>query len=187
MNWIAINKLPWPENLLRHIFMEEDYDEWKNQIPPDFEASFKFILEETLTERETYILYAFFRNRMKLREIGEQYGIKAERVAQIRDKAIRRIKHPSRCKYLKYGMEVIEKWEKEPPKATPVEKNNVIELDLGVKAFNCLYRANITTIEQLTMCTKSQLRQLRNMGVGTLAEVERKLNERGLALRRDDE
>ena len=47
----AIHKLPWPEDLLRRIF-KDGYDEWKNQIPPDFDASLKCVLEETLTERE---------------------------------------------------------------------------------------------------------------------------------------
>ena len=45
-----INKLPWPENLLRRIFMDEEYAKWKAHIPPDFDASFQYILEETLTE-----------------------------------------------------------------------------------------------------------------------------------------
>lgn len=186
MNLKTINKLPWPENLLRRLFTDEDYDEWKAQIPPDFDASFKYILEETLTERETYILYAFFRDRMKLREIGERYGIKADRCAQIKEMAIRKIKHPSRRRCLKYGLAEIARREKEPPKEIPVEKKSIIELDLSVKAFNCLRRGNITTIEQLTGYTKSQLRQLRNMGIGTLSEVERKLADKGLALRQED-
>lgn len=52
----AMNKLPWPENLLRQLLLDEAYDEWKSNIPPDFEASFQYIIEETLTERENYIL-----------------------------------------------------------------------------------------------------------------------------------
>lgn len=187
MNLKAINKLPWPENLLRRLFMDEAYDEWKAQAPPDFDASFKFVLEETLTEPETYILYAFFRDRMKLREIGERYGIKADRCAHIKEKAIRRIRHPSRYRYLKYGLAEIARREKEPRKEIPVVKCDIAELDLIVKAFNCLRRGNITMIEQLTQYSKSELRKLRNMGVGTLAEVERKLAEKGLALRQDDE
>ena len=183
----AINKLPWPENLLRCIFKDADYDTWKNQIPPDFDESLKYVLEETLTERESYILYAFFRDRMKLRKIGERYRIKADRCAQIKEKAIRRIRHPSRFRYLKYGLAEIARREKEPRKEIPVVKCDIVELDLSVKAFNCLRRGNITMIEQLTRYSKTELRKLRNMGVGTLAEVERKLADKGLALRQDDE
>ena len=159
----------WPFNLLCRIFDQEELE-----------------IEETLTERETYILYSFYRDRMRMRDIGERYGIQAERCRQIREKAIRRIKHPSRAKYLVYGMAEVARRDMEPPKVIPIEKCDIVELDLSVRAFNCLRRANITTIERLTQYSKAQLSKLRNMGVGTLAEVERKLNERGLALRQDD-
>ena len=89
--------------------------------------------------------------------------------------------------YLKYGLAEIARREKEPRKEIPVVKCDIAELDLRVKAFNCLRRGNITMIEQLTLYSKTELRKLRNMGVGTLAEVERKLADKGLALRQDDE
>ena len=180
-----INKLPWPENLLRRIFMDEEYAKWKAHIPPDFDASFQYILEETLTEGETYILYSFYRNRMRLRVIGERYGIKADRCAQIKEKAIRRIRHPSRYKYLKYGMAEVSKREMEPTKVVPVEEGDIAELDLSVRAFNCLRRANIKRIEQLTLLTRLDLMKINNMGKGSIAEVERKLAEKGLSLKQD--
>ncbi|MBP3665227.1 MAG: hypothetical protein J6J03_08715 [Tyzzerella sp.] len=84
-------------------------------------------------------------------------------------------------------MAEIARREKEPRKEIPVVKCDIAELDLSVKAFNCLRRGNITMIEQLTRYSKTELRKLRNMRVGTLAEVERKLADKGLALRLDDE
>ena len=183
----AIHKLPWPENLLRRIFKDEDYDEWKNQIPPDFEESFQYILEETLTERETYILYSFYRDRMRLREIGEHYGIQAERCRQIREKAIRKIWHPFRYRYLKYGMAEIKKRDMEPPKDIPIMQQTIDELDLSVKTFNCLKRANVQSVEDLTHVSRLDLMKIRNMGKQSIGEVERKLADKGLALRQDDE
>ena len=59
---------------------------------------------------------------MRLRVIGERYGIKPDRCAQIKEKAIRRIRHPSRYRYLRYGMAEVAKREMEPPKVVSVEE-----------------------------------------------------------------
>jgi RNA polymerase primary sigma factor len=58
----------------------------------------------TLTERERDIVRYFFgigTNEMTLEEIGEQFGLTRERVRQIKEKAIRRLRHSSRSKLLK--------------------------------------------------------------------------------------
>lgn len=184
LNSKAINKLPWPENLLRCIFRkEEDYDEWRAKIPPDFNESFQYMLEETLTERETYILYSFFRDQMRMNEIGERYGIQAEWVRQIKDKAIRRIRHPSRLKYLNLGLAEVERLQ--PPEGKPFVKRTIDELDLSVRAFNGVLRAGVRTIEDLTRLSRSDLMKVRNMGVRTISEIETKLKDKGLSLRPD--
>ena len=58
----------------------------------------------TLTERERDIIRLFFGincQEMTLEEIGEKFGLTRERVRQIKDKAIRRLRHSSRSKLLK--------------------------------------------------------------------------------------
>lgn len=58
----------------------------------------------TLTERERDIVKFFFgigTSEMTLEEIGEQFGLTRERVRQIKEKAIRRLRHSSRSKQLK--------------------------------------------------------------------------------------
>jgi len=58
----------------------------------------------TLTERERDIVKYFFgigNSEMTLEEIGEQFGLTRERVRQIKEKAIRRLRHGSRSKLLK--------------------------------------------------------------------------------------
>lgn len=58
----------------------------------------------TLTQRERDIIKLFFgitRTEMTLEEIGEQFGLTRERVRQIKEKAIRRLRHTSRSKLLK--------------------------------------------------------------------------------------
>ncbi len=58
----------------------------------------------TLTERESDIIKLFFgiqTQEMTLEEIGERFGLTRERVRQIKEKAIRRLRHTSRSKLLK--------------------------------------------------------------------------------------
>ena len=58
----------------------------------------------TLTERERDIIKLFFginTQEMTLEEIGEKFGLTRERVRQIKEKAIRRLRHSSRSKLLK--------------------------------------------------------------------------------------
>jgi len=58
----------------------------------------------TLTERESDIIMLFFGigcQEMTLEEIGEHFGLTRERVRQIKEKAIRRLRHTSRSKLLK--------------------------------------------------------------------------------------
>ena len=59
---------------------------------------------ETLTERERDIIKYFFgigTSEMTLEEIGEKFDLTRERVRQIKEKAIRRLRHSSRSKLLK--------------------------------------------------------------------------------------
>jgi DNA-directed RNA polymerase subunit alpha len=61
------------------------------------------------------------------------------------------------------------------------------ELDLSVRSFNCLKRANINTVEDLISKTQSEMIKVRNLGHKSLEEVEHKLAMMGLALASEDD
>lgn len=60
------------------------------------------------------------------------------------------------------------------------------ELDLSVRSFNCLKRANINTVEDLISRTQEEMMKVRNLGRKSLEEVEHKLAMMGLALASDE-
>ena len=60
------------------------------------------------------------------------------------------------------------------------------ELDLSVRSFNCLKRANINTVEDLIGKTQDEMIKVRNLGRKSLEEVEHKLAMMGLTLASDD-
>ena len=72
------------------------------------------------------------------------------------------------------------------------EKGKVLEmsiddLELSVRSFNCLKRANINTVEELTNKTMDDMMKVRNLGRKSLDEVTNKLKELGLSLKSSEE
>ena len=61
------------------------------------------------------------------------------------------------------------------------------ELDLSVRAYNCLKRAGINTVEDLINRTEEDMINVRNLGRKSLDEVIGKLVALGLALRKEEE
>lgn len=61
------------------------------------------------------------------------------------------------------------------------------ELDMSVRAFNCLKRAGINTVEDLTNRTESEMIKVKNLGKKSLEEVINKLQGLGLELKREDD
>jgi DNA-directed RNA polymerase subunit alpha len=61
------------------------------------------------------------------------------------------------------------------------------ELDLSVRSFNCLKRAGINTVGELVQKNAEDMMKVRNLGKKSLEEVDKKLAELGLALRRANE
>lgn len=76
--------------------------------------------------------------------------------------------------------------EKEPERPDTVMKMTIEELDLSVRSFNCLKRANINTVEDLTNKTEEEMIKVRNLGHKSLEEVEHKLAMMGLSLASDE-
>ena len=64
---------------------------------------------------------------------------------------------------------------------------SIDELELSVRSYNCLKRAGINTVEELTNKTPDDMMKVRNLGRKSLDEVYAKLKELGLSLRTGDE
>ena len=76
--------------------------------------------------------------------------------------------------------------EKDAPKKSGVLELTIEELDLSVRSFNCLKRANINNVEDLISRTGEDMMKVRNMGRKSLEEVQNKLAMMGLSLASDD-
>lgn len=77
--------------------------------------------------------------------------------------------------------------EKEDDEKEKVLEMSIDELELSVRSYNCLKRAGINTVEELTNRTPEDMMKVRNLGRKSLEEVLAKLQELGLQLRPSDE
>ena len=76
--------------------------------------------------------------------------------------------------------------EKEEDRKEKILDMTIEELDLSVRSYNCLKRANINTVEELIMKNEEEMMKVRNLGKKSLEEVQQKLETLGLSLRLDD-
>lgn len=79
---------------------------------------------------------------------------------------------------------MVEKEENQKEKALEM---TIEELELSVRSFNCLKRAAINTVEELTHRSEEDMMKVRNLGKKSLDEVKHKLEELGLSLKQSDE
>ena len=79
---------------------------------------------------------------------------------------------------------MVEKEEDQKEKALEM---TIEELELSVRSFNCLKRAGINTVEELTQKSEDDMMKVRNLGKKSLEEVKAKLEELGLGLRANED
>ena len=77
--------------------------------------------------------------------------------------------------------------EKEEDKKEKVLEMTIEELDLSVRSYNCLKRAGINTVEELTQKTEEEMMKVRNLGRKSLEEVQQKLAGLDLKLKKNEE
>lgn len=179
--------LTYPDNLLYDLF---DRD-WEYPRPADFDGSLEYVLH-TLTERERRILGFRYKDGLIYEEIGKCECVSHERIRQINAKALRKLRHPDRLNYLKYGVSGVIAWKAESARAAAIaslQKPDITdmtleELELSVRSYNCLKRAGISTLHEIAEMTFDELCHVRNLGKKSIDEISCMLTRHGISLRK---
>lgn len=168
-------------------------------------------IEKHLTERERRCLEMQYRDNMTLEQIGAKVGITRERVRQIIAKAERKLRHPKilremsvvslddfaelQIKYeeaksqIDHLMSRIEELEGKPVTAEEIkdekdqDERSIDHLDLSVRSYNCLRRAQINTIGDLKNLCFNDLMRMRNLGQKSALEVVEKAKRYGIEIK----
>ena len=197
-------------------------EKWEDILPSDILPTIEYVLG-MLTERESMVIQLRFKYDLTLVDVAKEYGnITRERVRQIEAKALRKLCHPTRKRWLVHGVTgMIESAEVaaasqaitnelkstineiskisfnlaelvgKKPVETSMDKFNqeqvlslrIDELDLSVRSYNCLNRAGIETLGDITNLSSFELLRVRNLGKRSYDEIVKVLEDRGLCLR----
>lgn len=182
----------WPLNLLKVLFIE---------IPLYSPNALVETIQTSLTERESDVIFKYYRDGMTYDEIAKKYDRTRERIRQIHNKALRKLRHKSRYeKYLLYDYDYVSqlKSELEEIKAVAIDLHekfndipesvrNVVEestkeidylSDLSVRSYNGLKRyahskfgQSTLYIWQLTEMTVEEVMSIRNIGRGCVKDI----------------
>ena len=197
-------KKEYPKNLLSQVFVNG----LPTDLPDDVALALDYIIQKTLTEREGRVLDMRYKRYMTMAAIGEEYGLRAERIRQIEAKAVRKLRHPSRSRYILMGMEgyinylrdtaVDERLREYKKEIVALEKKIAVltdteyeeeknelenaplaELDLSVRTFNILYRAGYSTVKELLDADAEKIVSLPNLGLKNFSDLIDVLSEKG--------
>lgn len=169
-------------------FYEAVFGDKNITMPPDAEESINYVLS-TIKDRERDILLLTYKDGYILKEIAGKYGISRERVRQIKEKALRKCRHPSRSKILLLGYtqaEIEQRLTKESfrKRICSGENMSLEEYDLSIRSYNCLRRAGLNDRNDVINYIQMQenekpedaLLKIRNLGRKSVVEVLEKLN-----------
>lgn len=197
-------KKEYPKNLLSQVFVNG----LPTEMPDDVALVLEYIIQKTLTEREGKVLYMRYKRNMTMAAIGVENGLRAERIRQIEAKAVRKLRHPSRSRYILMGMEGyinylrdtavderLREYKKEiislekkiaelidteyEEEKNELENAPLAELDLSVRTFNILYRAGYSTVKELLDADAEKIVSLPNLGLKNFSDLIDVLSEKG--------
>ncbi len=206
--------LDYPLNLIAAVFElnfdnEEDsalFDELS--LIDDVNGSVEYILH-TLSEREQKILKHRFVEKLTYEDTAKIYNVTRERIRQVEIRALRKLRHPDKAKYLKRGVKnIIHRVSEDYYKQFCELEKKLIELcklnektadeiisdyrfkvqyksekldDLGLstRSYNCLKRAGCDTIRDIAKLGYEGLTKVRNLGKLCMQEIIDKLDEYG--------
>ena len=192
MNIINPTTHPYPDNLLYDIFCGE----WEYPRPADFDGSLEYVLH-SLTERERRVLDFRYKDGLTFEEIGKRECVTRERIRQIHAKSFRKLRHPERLNYLKYGVSGVIARQTEnareaalaslPKPDIKPEDITLEELELSVRSYNCLKRAGVNTLRNVSEMTFDELCHVRNLGKRSIDEICAVLTKYGIRLKKGGE
>lgn len=199
-------KMEYPKNLLYAVRGAWEDDE-PTELTPDVLAGIEYALS-TLNERERYILVERYKGKRTLRSIGEDLGVKPERVRQIENKAQRNLRHPRNMAFIKMGVigyirkvneseyergykkgydEGYEQGIKDAPVgvvkagiSVTLSSLPIEVLNLSIRAFNALKRAGFNSIGDIVPLTYSEMIHINNLGTKQRGEVAKGLHHYGI-------
>ena len=203
----SILKEEYPRNLLLAVRGAWEQEE-PTELTADVLAGIQYALS-TLNEREQLVLCRRYKDGKKLREIGEEIGVKQERSRQIETAALRKLRYPRNMFFMTKGVDeyIKKRCKVEYERGYQVgynagyqqgvdEASNGVSkagisvtivslpieaLDMSVRSFNALRRAGYVTIGDLLNVDEKGIIHIKNLGSKQRQEVAVSLYRYGIS------
>lgn len=187
----------YPNNLIADI---NNISASKEEFTTDVERGIEVAIL-TLTNREAEVIKQRYKENKTLKAIADYYEVTEERVRQILNKALRKLRHPNVIKYIELGLEGYinsqytkgysdgyikglndaKSGDKATQKSDMFFQNNLESVELSVRAYNCLKQAGVNTIgDLLEFDDIESIYNIRNLGKKSAVEIARKLSDFGI-------
>ncbi len=193
----------YPRNLLCALYGTLNYDEIGIDVDDEIVTSRLNEAFECLRPNEEKVLrlrFGFYGKNMTLKEIAEKMDLTKERIRQIENKALRKLRHPRRIGQIKTGIDIAQVkeqakgWKDAEIKIKIIGEIEIQHLDLSARTYNCLARTNddvhsaghldefghlrckMKTIQDI-INNRQYLHTIRNMGEKCIKEVDEAINK----------
>lgn len=204
---LGIEKRDIPEDFIATLYYLV-YTSYKFLPPEEHDTTTYNNVSAEIEIRNANIFMMYFKDNMTYGEIAATYGITTERVRQLLDKQIKKLSLSTRRNVLQLGLNKYlylqkinkeKEWEQrgynkayrtfqEAIQSIGVNVENVAEIDLtsidieemnlSVRAYNCLKRAGVMTVSDIIQMGNANLRCVRNLGKRCYAEIVEQLVKR---------
>ena len=92
----------WP-NLMYYEILGRTPQDYGREVPRDFDLSLEFVMRNMLTQEDIVFIRERFEQGLTEREIAQRHGLTIGHARGRINRAIRKLRHPSRCRYLIWG------------------------------------------------------------------------------------
>lgn len=196
-----ISELEYPYNLVDDV-LNASFNTLEpiNPLPDDFIGSVAYVVC-TLNEQEQHVVSFRYEQRMTYKAIGEEMNLSVERVRQIVSKALRKMRHPNRMRYLRYGVSGVQKavadkaakdamrLYEEQLKAQEKHGENpslflkIESIGLSTRSYNVLHRNGVETVSDVIDLGYDKIKKFRNSGKMVMKDITECLSKLGIEFR----
>lgn len=199
-----IRKKPYPNNLLfAALGLKES--EIPNGITDDICAGIQYAIS-TLPDREQCVICGYYIDGKRTVDLVSQFAVTSNRIIQIEERALRRLREPKRSDYMRYGIagnlkriarekynlgyrdgieEGYNKAKREISKEKSEETIHLLELPLenlglSVRSFNALHRIECKTLGDIIALDDKEIRRIKGVGKACSIEIAKMIESHGI-------
>lgn len=198
--------------MLNAIFENDEAGQFVSEDVSDLGGSIEYVLSTALSPRERFITVSLYCHGKTLQETGDYFCVSRERIRQIAERAVTKMRSAENKSILLYGIKknnqnkavdafsdgykkgFIDGFEEAKNKATsafsmrPTEiatdlsNSDISVLNLSTRSYNQLSSNGISTVGELLKLSTNELKTMKNIGLVSIMDIEKKLKNFGLAL-----